>query len=138
MPQKTKTACLWLLRWWAADGAGHRPPAEGELAAAPANEFDKYFAYFKGADPNDPLVYPAFSPKVLQGFPPSLLISGTRDHALSSVLFTHERLSALGVPCELHVIESMGHAFFYDPDLPESHEIYALVNRFFDSHLGHR
>jgi monoterpene epsilon-lactone hydrolase len=106
------------------------------IEGAPANEFDKYFAYFKGADSTDPLVYPVLSTTLLQHFPPSVLISGTRDHALSSVLFTHSRLSSLGVPSELHVFEGMGHAFFYDPDLPESHDVYALVSRFFDRHLG--
>src|SRR5271168_52443 len=36
------------------------------IANAPMNEFDKYFAYFEGVNPNDPLVYPVLSTKVLQ------------------------------------------------------------------------
>jgi monoterpene epsilon-lactone hydrolase len=102
---------------------------------APADVFAKYLAYFEGVDPNDPLVYPVLSTKVLQGFPPSLLITASRDHAMSSVVFTHSRLSALGVSSELHVFEGLGHAFFYDPGLPESQEVYALVSHFFATHL---
>jgi epsilon-lactone hydrolase len=76
------------------------------------------------------------SRKVLQAFPPSLLITGTRDHAMSAVVYTHSRLSQLGVETELHVFEGLGHAFFYDPALPESREVYSLVSKFFDAHLG--
>jgi epsilon-lactone hydrolase len=99
-------------------------------------EFTKYFAYFEGANPNDPLVYPVLSDEVMAAFPPALLITGTRDHALSSVVYTHARLSRLGVEADLHVFEGMGHAFFYNPELPESREMYTLVGKFFDTHLG--
>jgi epsilon-lactone hydrolase len=30
------------------------------------------------------------------------------------------------------------HAFFVDPDLPESKEVYGVIVRFFDRHLGGR
>jgi monoterpene epsilon-lactone hydrolase len=106
------------------------------IEGAPADEFARYFAYFEGTNPADPLVFPGLSQKLLQTFPPSLLITGTRDHALSSVIYTHSRLSRLGVETDLHVFEGMGHAFFYDPALPESREVYSLVSKFFDVHLG--
>ncbi len=32
----------------------------------------------------------------------------------------------------------MPHAFFYNPDLPESKEAYDIIVKFFDSHLGRR
>jgi len=69
-------------------------------------------------------------------FPPSLLVAATRDKALSSVVYTHSLLVAQGVEAELHVWEGLGHAFFYDPDLPQSREVYAVVIKFFDTHLG--
>jgi monoterpene epsilon-lactone hydrolase len=106
------------------------------IEGAPADEFAKYFAYFEGTQPDDPLVYPVLSQKVLQVFPPSLLVTATRDHAMSSAVYTHSRLSQLGVETELHVFEGLGHAFFYDPALPESREVYSLVSKFFDAHLG--
>jgi len=92
--------------------------------------------YFRGADINDPLVFPALSREVLSKFPPSLLISSTRDLSLSSVVHTHSLLVAQGVPAELHVWEGLGHAFIYDPDLPSSREAYAVIAHFFDVHLG--
>jgi acetyl esterase/lipase len=95
-----------------------------------------HLPYFRGADPKDPLVSPAFAPQLLRHFPPSLLISSTRDHQLSSVVYTHSRLVALGVDAELHVWEGLSHAFFYDPDLPQSQEVYQIVARFFDKHLA--
>ena len=106
------------------------------IEGAPADEFAKYFAYFDGTQPDDPLVYPVSSEKMLQVFPPSLLVTATRDHAMSSAVYTHSRLSRLGVETELHVFEGLGHAFFYDPALPESREVYSLVSKFFDAHLG--
>jgi monoterpene epsilon-lactone hydrolase len=30
----------------------------------------------------------------------------------------------------------MWHAFFIDPDLPESQEVFRVVVKFFDQHLG--
>jgi hypothetical protein len=52
--------------------------------------------YFKGADPRDPLVLPGVSATLLAKFPPTLLISGSRDFALSSVLRGHALLVQAG------------------------------------------
>jgi monoterpene epsilon-lactone hydrolase len=92
--------------------------------------------YFHGTDTNDPLVFPALSPQVIGRFPPSLLIGGTRDFALSSVVHTHSVLVAHGVEADLHIWEGLGHAFFFDPDLPQSREVYDVTVKFFDTHLG--
>jgi epsilon-lactone hydrolase len=92
--------------------------------------------YFKGVSSSDPLAFPARSAELLAKFPPSLLISGTRDVALSSVVYTHSLLVAQGVSAELHVWEGLRHAFFNDPDLPESREAIAVIVKFFDAHLG--
>jgi epsilon-lactone hydrolase len=92
--------------------------------------------YFKGADADDPLAFPIRSSTILAKFPDSLLITSTRDVALSSVVHTHSRLVALGVRAELHVWEGLGHAFHFDPNLPESREVYESVVKFFDQKLG--
>jgi epsilon-lactone hydrolase len=92
--------------------------------------------YFKGADPHDPLVFPGVSAAALAHFPPTLLISGSRDFALSSVLRSHALLVQAGVDAELHVYEGMWHSFFSDPELPESRAAYDVMARFFDRHLG--
>jgi len=69
-------------------------------------------------------------------FPPTLLISGTRDMALSNTLVSNEMLNKAGVISELHVWEGMWHSFFSDPELPESKAAYEVIARFFDRHLG--
>lgn len=92
--------------------------------------------YFKGVDPNNALAFPARSTQVMSRFPPSLLISGTRDVALSSVVYTHTVLVTQGVDASLDIWEGVGHAFFLDPDLPQSREVYSVIWKFFDTHLG--
>ncbi len=117
--------------YWSEGDTGHIGAA---LAGNPLGTAGQN-PYLKGADLNDPLVFPARSDKVLAKFPPSLLMVATRDFALSSVVYTHSRLVALGVDADLHVWEGLGHAFFFDPDLPESREAHAVVVKFFDKHL---
>jgi acetyl esterase/lipase len=65
-----------------------------------------------------------------------LLISSTRDLALSSVVYTHSVLVQQRVPAELHVWEGLPHAFFLNPLLPQSSEVYEITARFFDRYLG--
>lgn len=105
---------------------GGSPDAPLSLRALP---------YLAQADAADPLVFPGLSPAILARFPPTLLITGTRDFAMSSVLHSNELLAAAGVPTELHVWEGMGHAFFSDPEPPESKAAYATIVRFFDRTL---
>jgi monoterpene epsilon-lactone hydrolase len=92
--------------------------------------------YFKNVNASDTLAFPARSAQVMARFPPSLLIAGTRDVALSSGVFTHSLLVAQGVHAELHIWEGLGHGFFLDPDLPQSREVYSVTVKFFDTHLG--
>jgi len=92
--------------------------------------------YFKNTDPANPLAFPVRSASVMAKFPPSLLIAGARDFALSSVVHTHSVLISQGVDAQLHVWEGLGHAFFFDPDLPQSREVYSVTVKFFDKHLG--
>jgi acetyl esterase/lipase len=103
------------------------PTAPLQLASLP---------YFSGADPKNPLVMPGVSADVLARFPPTLLISGTRDFAMSSVLRSDDLLTQAGVQTELHVWEGMWHSFFSDPELPESKAAYAVMARFFERQLG--
>jgi len=92
--------------------------------------------YFEGTNPADPLVNPINSPEILSNFPPTLIISGTRDFALSGALYTHAQLVKHGVDAELHVWEGLFHGFFYNPDVPESKDAYSVMIKFFDTHLG--
>ncbi|MGB6606140.1 MAG: alpha/beta hydrolase fold domain-containing protein [Steroidobacteraceae bacterium] len=92
--------------------------------------------YFRGASPHDPLVFPINSPELLAHFPPTLLIAGSRDFTVSSLFASQAALAAAGVDAELHVWDGMWHAFLMDPDLPESRQVYQVVVRFFERHLG--
>lgn len=94
--------------------------------------------YYKGVDRSTPLASPGNYDDVMAKFPPTLLISGTRDFLLSQVLVTHAQLVRLGVEADLHVWEGMWHAFHFYPALPESREAYDVIVRFFDTHLGPR
>jgi acetyl esterase/lipase len=94
-------------------------------------------AYFSDADFNDPLVQPIRSAAILAKFPPTLIITSTRDGALSGAVYTHTQLVKLGVDAELHVWEGMLHGFFtYEPDIPETKEVWNVVTKFFEKHLG--
>lgn len=60
--------------------------------------------FLADTDPNDPLVFPGDHPAVLAQFPPSLLISGTRDFAASSIATMHRRMLAAGIAADLRSI----------------------------------
>jgi acetyl esterase/lipase len=94
-------------------------------------------AYFKGADLTDPAVTPGLSPEMLGKFPPTLLVTGTRDIAMSNAIMTHTALLEAGVDARLFVQEGFGHGqFFMFPGTPESTQAYDIIWRFFDSQLG--
>jgi acetyl esterase/lipase len=103
-----------------------------------ANEPSELSPYMVGTDPHDPSVAPVVSLDVLSRFPPTLLISGTRDVWLSSVLYTHSRLVKTGVDADLHIWDGLWHAFYFDVTLPESKEAYDVIIRFFEKHLGRK
>ncbi|MGH6650247.1 MAG: alpha/beta hydrolase fold domain-containing protein [Sphingopyxis sp.] len=92
--------------------------------------------YFAGADLDDPLVLPGRHPETLSAFPPSLLISATRDFAASPVSVLHRRLLAAGVEASFILFDGLWHAHHMDVDLPESVETYAIVADFFRKYLG--
>jgi epsilon-lactone hydrolase len=101
-----------------------RPPGQSQLG------------YFSGTDPNDPLVSPMNSAEVLAKFPPTLLITGTRDFAMSGTIHTDAELTKRGVKTELHVWDGLFHGFFYNADVPESRDAFNVMINFFDRNLG--
>ena len=118
------------------DSAFVGPMLMGQSVPLPNPAGQGMLPYFKCVDFRSPLVLPGNSPAVLAKFPPTLLISGTRDMALSAVLRSDELLTQAGVTTELHVWEGMWHSFFSDPELPESKAAYAVMARFFDRRLA--
>lgn len=134
-------------------GADYKVAGDSSFTAAPLIEFlgarvsvpppdsqtkEQHDDYLGDTSLESPLIAPALYPTVLAKFPPVLLITGSRDIAMSSTIHTHAELVNVGVDAELHVWDGMWHSFFDDVDLPESKEVYKVTADFFDSHLGKR
>jgi acetyl esterase/lipase len=82
----------------------------------------------------DPLLSPVYGD--FEGFPPTILISGTRDLFLSHVARTHRKLRAAGVVADLHVYEGLSHAGYVTVfGSPESIDVYHEINAFISRHL---
>ena len=94
--------------------------------------------YANGRDLKDPLISPVYGD--FGGFPPTFLVSGTRDLFLSNTVRVQEKLLQAGVPTELVVEEAQPHTGFLIAAVlgaPEGVHLYSYVARFFDAHLGH-
>jgi len=91
--------------------------------------------YANGHDLKDPLLSPVYGD--MQGFPPTILTSGTRDLLLSNTVRVHRKLRQVGVEAALQVYEGQSHAQYYRDDTsPEAKEAFEEIAGFFDKHLG--
>lgn len=88
--------------------------------------------YADGADLADPYLSPLFGN--VTGFPPTILLTGTRDLFLSNTARMHRRLLAAQVPADLHVFEAMTHGGL--GGAPEDREVAREVTRFVHRRLG--
>jgi acetyl esterase/lipase len=124
--------------WYGGDSSSVTPVLNGHLAATPGvKHASPGDPYLDGVDQNDPLVAPALFPKVLAQFPPILLVTGTRDIAMSNALATNSRLLDVGVQTQLFVQEGLGHGEFNTVvGSPEAGQAYDVIWRFFDAHLA--
>lgn len=94
--------------------------------------------YANGRDLKDPQLSPVYGD--FTGFPPTYLVTGTRDLFLSNTVRVQQKLLQAGVPMQLEVGEGQPHMGFQDAvgvNAPEGAELYSHVARFFDAHLGH-
>ncbi len=90
--------------------------------------------YARARDLKDPLVSPIYGD--LAGFPPTILISGTRDLFLSNTLRAHRKMRSAGVTAELHVYEGQSHVgYLASYPSPESMDALNEIAQFFDKHL---
>jgi acetyl esterase/lipase len=90
--------------------------------------------YSGGHDPAHPYLSPAFA-DLSKGFPPTILLSGTRDILLSPTVMMHRALLRAGREAELHVWEAMPHGGF-GGSAPEDRELLEQTARFIKSKLG--
>ena len=88
--------------------------------------------YANGHDLKDPLISPVYaSDSILKDFPPTLLVSGTRDLFLSNTVRMHTRLLANRAPAELIVYEAVSHAqYYFDTNAPETRQHYQFLDDF--------
>ena len=90
--------------------------------------------YADGHDLKDPLISPVYGD--FEGFPPTYLITGTRDMFLSDTARTHRKLRLAGVDADLHVYEGVAHAdYLILTESPESKDVFREVGAFFKKHL---
>ena len=88
--------------------------------------------YAGNANMRDPLLSPVYAEdETLSQFPPTLLLSGTRDLFLSNTVRMHERLLNADAPAELIVYEALSHAQYYlNPKAPETATHYKHLDNF--------
>lgn len=90
--------------------------------------------YADGRDLKDPLISPLYGD--FDRFPPTYLVSGTRDMLLSDTVRAHRKLRAAGVVADLNVYEGVSHAdYLIAADSPESQQVYSELNAFLLRHL---
>jgi acetyl esterase/lipase len=90
--------------------------------------------YAGGRDLKDPLVSPLYGD--VHGFPPTFLVTGTRDMLLSNTARTHIKLRQAGVVADILVYEGTSHGdYAFVANSPESLHAYAELNVFLLQHL---
>ncbi len=124
--------------WYSGDSFAFTPMMNARAQAAPTDvKTGVGTMYLDGASEQDPLVAPAMFPEVLAKFPPTLVISGTRDTAMSNAIVTNGKLLDAGVETQLFIQEGIGHGeFTLIPGTPEATQAYNVIWRFFDRHLA--
>ena len=91
--------------------------------------------YADGHDLADPLLSPVYGD--FQGFPPTILTTGTRDLLLSNTVRVHRKLRQAGVEAALHVYEGQSHAhYLFDDTAPETAEAFGEIAAFFEERLA--
>jgi monoterpene epsilon-lactone hydrolase len=93
---------------------------------------DANLLYAGGHDLADPYLSPLFGD--VTGFPPTLLISGTRDLFLSNTVRMHRKLRESGVAADLHIFDARPHAGY--GNAPEEAAVSAETAAFVSQHLS--
>ena len=85
-------------------------------------------------DLETPLISPVYGD--FAGFPPTYLVTGTRDLFLSDTVRVHRKLRVAGVIADLNVYEGMSHAgYMAELRAPESEQTYGELSAFLMTHL---
>ena len=90
--------------------------------------------YANGRDLKDPGISPLYGD--FSDFPPTMLVTGTRDLFLSLTVRVHRKLKAAGVVADLNVFEGLSHVEYFVVDRsPESKDAYRTLKQFLKAHL---
>jgi acetyl esterase/lipase len=90
-------------------------------------------SYTGGTSLKDPVLSPVYAD--LSEFPPTLFVTSGRDLLLSGTSILHLAYLKAGVDARLVVFEALPHAFWNNPELPESIEAHQIMARFLGNHL---
>jgi epsilon-lactone hydrolase len=90
--------------------------------------------YTGSIDLRDPVLSPLYAD--LKGFPPTIFVTSGRDLLLSGTTILHRAYLRAGVDAQLAVFEALPHAFWNNPDLPESKEASEIMAGFLEKHVG--
>ncbi len=113
-------------------GRPKNEPSTVERAMARVGEW-----YMEGTELRDPQANPGCHAETLAKFPPTLLLSGTRDFAMSIVVAAHARLLQLEVDASLYLMEGCQHgAHIVAVDTREAHDAQSYIARWFDERLA--
>jgi epsilon-lactone hydrolase len=91
--------------------------------------------YVGTTDRRDPALSPLFAD--VNGFPPTLFITSTRDLLLSGTTILQRHFYESGVDAPMVVFEGLPHAFWNNVELPESREAFKVMAEFLDKNVGH-
>ena len=90
--------------------------------------------YANGTELTDPLISPVYGD--FSGFPPTYLVTGTRDMLLSDTARVHRKLRQAGVVADLNVYEGLSHAeYAFLTGSPEYLQTYGELAQFLANHL---
>jgi epsilon-lactone hydrolase len=91
-------------------------------------------SYVGNTSTSDPILSPIHGD--LSRFPPTLLVSSTRDSLLSGTSIFGRALIEQGVDARLVVFDALPHAFWSYMDIPETGQANALIAHFLKTHVG--
>ncbi|MCH7584834.1 MAG: alpha/beta hydrolase [Acidobacteria bacterium] len=90
--------------------------------------------YAGSHDLTEPLISPIYGD--FTGFPPTFLVTGTRDLFLSNTIRVHTKLRAAGVTADLLVFEGVSHGEYgFEATSPETLLTYSELDKFLLQHL---
>jgi monoterpene epsilon-lactone hydrolase len=104
--------------------SGYLAAPDGERTLSP---------YVGSTDMKDPVLSPIYAD--LKGLPPTLFVTSGRDLLLSGTIDLHRAFLRAGDDARLMVFDGLPHAFWYDPELPESIEANRAMSKFLVEHL---